>query len=92
MLECGGLPPLWGGRGTGSDPTAPPTPKRQQAAALQSVSAGVIGSLTSLAVLKLVLGLASPPTPVWLHFDAVRSTLTEHPIEPAADCPACAAA
>ncbi len=53
---------------------------------------GVIGSLMSLAVLKLRLGLDAPARRVWLRFDAAQSTLTEHPLARAADCPTCAAA
>jgi molybdopterin/thiamine biosynthesis adenylyltransferase len=53
--------------------------------------AGVIGALISLAVLKLLVGIGDPPRRVWLQFDPVRSTLTEHPLEPISDCPRCAA-
>ena len=102
ILECGGLPPLWGGSGGGDQmgftPASPPTPKRQQAAALQSAlpraggpTAGVIGSLVALAVLKLRLGV-DKPQPGWLQFDGVESMLTRQPLARAFDCPRCTGA
>lgn len=57
---------------------------------LLSPTAGVVGSLVAIAVLKLCLGLDAWAQPVWLQFDAVRSTLTEHPLVHAVDCPVCA--
>jgi adenylyltransferase/sulfurtransferase len=87
---------------TGQTPYSTPTPKRWQATALQSsklphstlssATAGVVGSLMSLAVLKLLLGLHHLAGREWLQFDAVGSTLTAHPIVRAAECPRCAAA
>jgi molybdopterin/thiamine biosynthesis adenylyltransferase len=59
---------------------------------LSSATAGVVGALMSLAVVKLLLGLHQPSGREWLQFDAVGSTLTAHPIVRAADCPLCAAA
>jgi len=58
-------------------------------AALSSATAGVVGSLAALSVLKLLLGLGGSSQSVWLQFDAARSTLTEHPITRAEDCPVC---
>src|SRR5262245_22971615 len=50
---------------------------------------GVVGSLMALAVLKVCLAIGELPRG-WLQFDAVRSTLTEHPLVRATQCPACA--
>jgi molybdopterin-synthase adenylyltransferase len=57
---------------------------------LASATAGVVGALMSLAVVKLLLGLDQPSGGEWLQFDAVGSTLTAHSIVRAADCPRCA--
>lgn len=54
-------------------------------------AAGVVGSLMSIAVLKLRLGLGEPARRVWVQFDVRESMLSEHPIERAPDCPVCAA-
>jgi adenylyltransferase/sulfurtransferase len=91
------LAPALGWEGSGrSDAarTTAPGPERQRLeklgiAALQSPAIGVIGSLMSLAVLKLLLEIGEPARPVWLEFDGAGATLTEHPIERAPDCPAC---
>lgn len=56
-----------------------------------SPTAGVIGSLMSLAVLKLLVGIGDPLRRVWWQFDPVRSMLTEHPLERVTDCPGCTA-
>lgn len=70
----------------------PRSPARQggDAGALLPTAA-VVGSLMSLAALKLLLGLGEARARTWLQFEALRSTLTEHPLERAADCPRCAA-
>ena len=92
------LAPALGWEGSGrsdaartADAPGPERPCLEQLgiAALQSPVIGVIGSLMSLAVLKLLLELGEPARPVWLEFDAARATLTEHRIERAPDCPAC---
>jgi molybdopterin/thiamine biosynthesis adenylyltransferase len=57
-----------------------------------SPAAGVIGSLVSLAALKLLLGIGDPARREWVEFDAARSIMSAHPITRAADCPACAGA
>lgn len=57
---------------------------------LLSPTAGVVGSLLSIAVLKLCLGLGARAAPIWLQFEAGRSTLTEHPLVRVVDCPVCA--
>jgi molybdopterin-synthase adenylyltransferase len=57
-----------------------------------SSTAGVVGSLMSIAVLKLLLGLHQPSGREWLQFDTAGSTLTPHSIARAADCPVCAVA
>jgi molybdopterin-synthase adenylyltransferase len=54
-------------------------------------TAGVVGSLMSIAVLKHRLGLGESARRVWLQFDARRSMLSERPIARVPDCPACAA-
>jgi adenylyltransferase/sulfurtransferase len=55
-----------------------------------SAAAGVIGSLISLAVVKLLLGIGDPARRDWVEFDAARSTLNARQIARAVDCPACA--
>src|SRR5262249_21800883 len=72
---------------------SPPDPARLSAGGLhKGPVTHVIGSLMSLAVLKLRLGLGDAPGGVWLRFAAHDSTLTDHPIARAAQCPACTAA
>ena len=50
---------------------------------------GIVGSLMSIAILKQRLGLGEAARPIWLRFDARRSMLSQHPIEPVPDCPVC---
>jgi adenylyltransferase/sulfurtransferase len=57
--------------------------------ALSSATAGVVGSMAALSVLKVLLGLGGGSQSVWLQFDAARSTLTEYPITRVEDCPVC---
>jgi len=57
-----------------------------------AAAAGVVGSLLSLAVIKLLLGLGPPTAPRWLLFDAAASTLEPQSFVPARDCRLCAAA
>jgi adenylyltransferase/sulfurtransferase len=58
---------------------------------LDSPVYGVIGSLMALAALKFLVGIAEPPRRAWQEFDPLRSALTEHRFERAADCPSCPA-
>jgi molybdopterin-synthase adenylyltransferase len=65
------------------------TARRSPLRTSPGAAVGVVGSLMALAVLKVCLEIGELPRG-WLQFDGVRSTLTEHPLVRATQCPACA--
>ncbi len=82
------LAPALGWDGEANTAPLAPTPKRRQAAALHT-DAGIVGSLMSLAVTKLCLGLDTGPRATWLQFDRSELMLSAHRVTPAPDCPVC---
>ena len=57
---------------------------------LEPTVAGVIGSLQTLELLKLRLGVGTLRSGTWLQFDAATSSLEERAIVAYDDCPVCA--
>jgi hypothetical protein len=68
----------------------PPAAAQAFGASLANASAGVIGSLLALAVIRRRLGLDAGDHPCWLQFDALTSMLIEQPLGADPACPICA--